>query len=261
MPKISQQNRKFFLKWLPFNFCDRHCERCLEFKNECAIYRDEIHFKMECLRKGKDPDDPKVVFAHIGKMMAQTMALVAKALEKEGIKLTQEDEDEYFKEEAKKEKIIRRNALYEKSWKTMDSIRKFLDEFAISVNIGNELIINSLTRYFEEINFYTYPIFIKTARALHSRADDIDERIKFPRPDWMVSGALSYYSLLTVRKSLENIRNMLSGSQDIWVLKINGILKDLDDIKKMHKKFFPNVDQYINKIIFHGDYKGKRFII
>lgn len=43
--KITTVNRKFFLKWLPFNFCDRFCERCEEFQDDCKVYQDEIEFK------------------------------------------------------------------------------------------------------------------------------------------------------------------------------------------------------------------------
>lgn len=254
MAKISQQNRKFFLKWLPFNFCDQNCERCAEFQNVCKIYQEEVQFKMECLRTGKDPNDLKVVFEQVGKSLAQTMALVMKELEKQGIELTQEDEDEYFKEEARKEKIIHNHALYKKSWKLMDDIRNFFDEFHSSFGSTSELVLNTLVKDFKEIVFYFHPIFIKAARALHSQSDNLDETIKFSRPDWMVSGALSYYSLLTVERSLVNIRETLRGSQDIWVLRINTILKDMSKIRKIYLKTFPGLEKYKTKIIFHGNY-------
>lgn len=91
-------NRKFFLKWLPFNFCDRFCERCEEFRDECKVYQNELRFRFQCQLEGKDPYDTKVVFEYVGQMMAQTIAMLYQMMEKEGIKITKEDEERYKRE-------------------------------------------------------------------------------------------------------------------------------------------------------------------
>jgi len=71
----------------------------------------------------------------------------------------------------------------------------------------------------------------------------------------MVSGTLSYCSLLTVENSLKNMREILRSRQDIWVMKINGILKEISYLKKIYIKTFQGIEKFRGKIIFNGKLK------
>lgn len=253
MRKISKANRKFYKKWLPFNFCDRYCERCEEMKKECKLYQDDVQFKMECIREGKDPNDWKVAFEHIAKTMAETMRMVMENLEREGVKLTKEDEDEYYREEDKKDKVIKKHSLYKNCSNLSFKLHKFISDFN-PANLKEPLnwAADFWKTEMEEIYFYSHLIHVKAARSLHSKIEDTDRLIKFSRPDYLVSGALGYYSLVTVEKSLINIKEFIKNGEPIWAMKIYTILRQIDKTKKIFAKTFPEIKSYRGKIIFHG---------
>lgn len=252
MQKITKANRKFFLKWLPFNFCDRHCKRCEEFQSDCKIYQDEVQFKAQCMMEGKDPYDMKVVFEHVGKMMAETMAMVEADLKKRGVKLTKKDRYEYDKKQEKEDKIVKNHPLYKQCRSLSSNMHKFLTNFNPALPVET-LAINSIKKELEDISLYSHMILVKAARALHSQIDDLDEKIKFSRPDYLVSATLSYYSLLTVEKALENLELFIRKSEPVWAWKINSVVNDINRTKKVFKKYFPEVEKFRNKVIFHGD--------
>ena len=249
--KISKANRKFFLKWLPFNFCDRFCERCEEFRDECKVYQDEMRFRFQCQLEGRDPYDTKVVFEYVGQRMAQTIAMLYQIMEKEGIKITKEDEKKYKKEQEMEEEKVKSHPLYRKCWALSADFRRFLENFWeffeerpwILVYLQNEI---------EEICFYCHLIAVKAIRALYSQIEEQKERIKFPRPDSLVSGSLGYYSLITCQGSLESILNIMKDVEKSWVPKVNQLLESIEEAKKEFKKTFPEVENYQDKIIFHG---------
>lgn len=252
MQEITKANKKFFLKWLPFNFCDRHCERCEEMKNDCKLYLEDVQFKMQCLRESKDPNDAHVVFEHIGKLLSQTMAMLETDLKKRGVKLTKEDKLEYDRESEKRDKIIHNHSLHKRCRSLSVIIHKFLSEFHPAIP-AEMWAVNYLKKEIENISFYSPMIMVKAARALFSQYEVLDEGLKFSRPDHLVSATLGYYSLITVEKSLKNIKDFISGSEPIWDLKINGILREIGETKRVFIKTFPQIIKFRNKIIFHGD--------
>lgn len=252
MQKITKVNRKFFIKWLPFNFCDRHCTRCEEFQNDCKVYQDEVQFKAQCLLDGKDPNDLKISFEHVGKILADTMAMIETDLKRRGIKLTKKDRDEFDKKQEKEERVVKNHPLYKQCRSLSFKMHKFLTNFSPAMP-AETVIINSMEKELEDISFYSSMILVKAARALHSQIDDLDEKIKFSRPDYLVSATLSYHSLLTVEKALGNIEIFIRESEPVWAWKINGILKDTNNIKKVFKSKFPDVEKFRSNIIFHGD--------
>lgn len=249
--EITVQNRKFFLKWLPFNFCDRFCERCVEFQSSCQIYQEDIQFKSQCLLEGKNPNDMKVVFEHIGKIMADTVKMLEENMKKEGIKLTKKDKDKYHEEETIQEKIVENHSLYKMCRSFISKLREFLLIFQNSLQ-DKPWIVASLQNEIEELSFYSPLIIVKTARFLHSQIKEKKEETKFSRPDSAVSGTLAFCSLITCRKCLENAREFIKGSEIVWVLKINALLKEAQKTEALFKKAFPAVDNFKDKIIFHG---------
>jgi len=249
--RISPANRKFLLKWLPFNFCDRFCERCEEFRDNCKIYQDDLCFKAQCQLEGKDPYDTKVVFEHVGQMMRDTIKMLQEMMKKEGIEITKEDEERYTRKQKIEDVKAKNHPLYKKCWSFTKDLSKFLENFR-SFFEQRPWIIASLQNELGELCFYCHPVFVKTVRGLHSQITEKEERESFPRPDSMVSGALGYYSLLACQKNLESILNLMKDVEKSLIPQINELLKKADEIEPTLKKTFPKVEGFRNKIIFHG---------
>lgn len=249
MDKITTANRRFFLKWLPFNFCDRFCERCDEFQDVCKIYQDDLNFKIKCQIERKDPNDFKVIFEHVGETMAKTMQMLQEMMKKEGIKLTEADERRYMREEETARKIIKSHSLFKKCQKFCKELAKFLDNFAIP--IIDEQILQYLQNELGELCFYCHLVLAKARRALNSQIDEQKEREKFSRPDSLISATLGYWSLLACTRSLEVILN-LTAAEKSQAAKISEILEMAKQAKDDFEKAFPKVKNFREKIIFHG---------
>lgn len=251
--KISQANRKFFMKWLPFNFCDRNCERCEQMRDDCKIYQDDRQFKLRCMMEGKDSNDMEIVFEHVGEIMAQTMQMIEKNLKEKGIEIDFEDTEEYDVQEKIKDKFTKKHPLYKKACKTSEGLHDLLQNFSVMLP-GISCLINSVQREVEEISFYSPMIYVKTTRALHSIVEEGKEKYKFSRPDSIVSASIAYYSALTVKRSLENIKGIIGSGEIVWIMKINGLIKDIEEMNKIFEKEFAGIEKFRSKIIFNGRY-------
>ncbi len=243
-------NRKFFLKWLPFNFCDRFCERCDDFRSECKIYEDHLNFQARCIMEGKDPNDTKVIFEEVGRSLAETMRMVSEIIEKEGIKLTKKDEEEYFRESERKQKAIMKTPLHQKSALFFKKTAELLDKFPVP--FGEELpATKCLMNEIKELGFYSPMVAVKTDRALYSKIEEEKYPDNFPRPDSLVAASLAYYSLLACLKSLKALERLASDLTQERE-KIKKIEKIGTEAQKEFEKVFPKVKNFRNKIIFHG---------
>lgn len=249
--KITTANRNFFLKWLPFNFCDRFCERCEEFQDDCKVYQDEIEFKTRCLIEGKDPNDMKVVFEHVGENLAKTMKMVQEMMERDGVKIAKKDEEEYEKKQAAKKRKIRSYPLYKKSWPLAKKLVDFLENFENFFE-QKPWILACVQNEIREISFYCHLVSIKGYRAMDSKIEKEEDKDDFPRSDSMVSAALGYYSLRACQKSLEAILNLMKDTDQLWVFRTQEILKTTKEAEEEFLRAFPDVKKFKNKIIFHG---------
>jgi len=250
--KITATNRRFFLKWLPFNFCDGFCEGCEEFRDSCRVYQDELRFKAQCQLESKDPYDTKVVFENMGQIMQDTIKTFRETMEKEGIEITKGDEERSEKEEDSAEEKVRNSPLYKKCWDFSKNLSNFLEEFRNFLQQRPWWIAASLQGEMEELCFYCRLVPAKVYRALHSQIDERKYREKFSRPDSMVSGTLGFFSLATCEKRLEGISNLIKETEKTEDSKINILLKEIKNIKEEFKKVFPGVEDSRDKIIFHG---------
>lgn len=251
--KTMAINRKFFLKWSPFNFCDRFCERCHEWQNDCKVYQEDVAFKTKCLIEGKDPYDPEVVFHHISQMMQKTMNIIKDGMEKDGVKISKEDEKILEKESALRDKFINKQPLNQKCRKLAITMRNFLDNFYDSFQ-DKPWVLSALQKEIDEICFYESLVYVKAAMAVHGQCDEKEYKALLKGPHSLISAALGFYSLLACQKNLRVARDFFKDDEIIWVLKINELLKQTDETQAEFKKNFPTVERYKNKIIFHGGF-------
>lgn len=248
--KSRDLNREFLLKWLPFNFCDRYCERCEDFRDVCKIYQEDLNFRTRCLIEGKDPNDPKVAFEEVSRTFAETLRMLTEMMKKEDIKFTREDEDRYFTEEDKKRKIINNHPLRKKCSLFSDKLFEFLSKFPIPFT-EKKASMEYLNGELDELAFYCRLVSVKTGRALHSKIEEEKDKDDFPRPDSLVSATLGYYSLLTCMRSLKIVAKLIGDlpRQQKWA---NSILKMAAEVQKEFETAFPEVKNFKSKAIFHG---------
>lgn len=249
--KIKTSKRKFFLKWSPFNFCDRFCERCEEFRDNCKIYQDDLRFKAQCQLEGKDPYDIKVVFGQVEKNMEIVLKILRETIKKEGIKITKEDAEEYEKEQKTREGKVINNPLYKKCLIFSKATSEFLEDFGKSFE-ERPWILASLQNEIEELSFYCHLVSVKSCTALHSKIEEENLKKKPPYFDSEVSSALGFYSLFSCQRSLESILNLMNEMEKSWVSQINKLLEIISITRREFKKAFPGIENFRNKIIFHS---------
>jgi len=252
MRKSTKSERGDMKDTMPFNFCDRHCERCDDFKGRCKVYQEESQFKLQCVMEGRDPADPKVIFEHVGKSMASTLEMLKKKMKDEGIEIKEEDMVEYEQQEIERDEKINNHPLLEKCLDITEELDEFLSTFQITLP-EMQYVASSLSREMKEMYFYVPLITAKTGRALFSKIEeeengDIDEEYS----DSLVSATLGYRSLKTVGESLERVKQYIGSSEVVWAMRLNNLLSDIEQTKKTYKKTFPGMEKFSRKVIFHG---------
>lgn len=258
MSKFNSQhtNKDYFLKWLPFNFCDRHCERCKEFREDCKVYQEYVAYKLRCEADDKDPHDLDMVFNEVGETLARSLVMLEEKMEEEGIELTEEDEAKAVKEEERVRKKIEDHSLAIKTTEFIEEIRRFIRDLENFFE-ARGIFLSSIGRELKEIGYYGNLVSVKTYRALSSKLHDETER-GGGWSDARVSGTLGYFSLLTCEESLKSILNLFEGLKkdgeevDKWLKRLKKILKLASGTKDEFKKVFPDVEKSRDKIIFHG---------
>lgn len=253
MKKKNQSKSDYLDSLPPFNFCDRNCERCEDFRGKCKAYQEESQFKLQCVMNGKDPSDPRVVFDHVGKVMSSTLEMLKKKMKEKGLEINEEDVMQYEEQENEREDAVNKHPLFEKCSEISDELDEFLSEFQITLP-DMQYTASSLARELKELYFYVPMICAKTGRALFSKIEEeegfSDEYDGYS--DSLVSAALGYRSLCTVNKSLANIRDLVGSNEIIWMMKINTLQEGIGEAQKIFEDTFAGIEKFSKKIIFHG---------
>ncbi len=105
-----------FFRKMPFNYCDRWCERC-DYKNGCEVYQEEFAARFNHIIKGENPDDPEVFFKDIKEKFKKIKKSLKKNISKKGVslKMTKNYMDEDEDLEDKIEKIIGKSHIYKET--------------------------------------------------------------------------------------------------------------------------------------------------
>ncbi|MGB9613349.1 MAG: hypothetical protein ACPL4K_04130 [Candidatus Margulisiibacteriota bacterium] len=77
-----------------YNYCDRWCEHC-SMTSRCRVYADTERKKAEHIRKGEDPHDWNIVMQDVKEGFEETLQLLKKAAEEQGIDLESIPDEEY----------------------------------------------------------------------------------------------------------------------------------------------------------------------
>lgn len=149
---------------MPFNFCDRWCERC-ELGAICKVRQKELLRKEKYLKAGEDPYLWKAVFGDIYESFAEVGKMLAKDLKRLGI--TQEEID---KQPLRKEPNPTRFKTYQIAHKLSIRIRKYLEDISWLIEEKDDQVIDSA----EILLYYNNFIVAKIFRAILSREEEKD---------------------------------------------------------------------------------------
>src|SRR3989338_6689444 len=82
-------HKEVFYK-LPFNFCDRWCERC-NLSGICRVYQKEKEQEKRFMKQGIDPKSTKAMFLSMTESFEETKKLLEKDMKRLKIKISKED--------------------------------------------------------------------------------------------------------------------------------------------------------------------------
>jgi len=151
---------------MPFNYCDRWCEKC-QLTNLCRVFKREEESKKKWVKAGKDPDSWDYVFNTIKESFEEVRGLIKKDANRLGIDLSAID---YSKE--KGEPLPKNFTIYRLSNKFAQAIKRTLKDLeGIPVDVDEDLVVRSA----EILSYYSTLIPAKVYRAILSRAEEKED--------------------------------------------------------------------------------------
>jgi hypothetical protein len=167
------------------NYCDRWCERCA-FTRRCAVGIEDL----KLTDKQRDITN-KEFWDKLSKNFEKTLVLLEKAAKFHGIdleKAAKENEEEFLKREARKQKIRDKHFLFKGGTEYADLVHKWLEKKSDLWEKGNEIVqfvdmgiksqetaleeVDVLKDCLEVVNWYSLQISVKFSRALSGKEED-----------------------------------------------------------------------------------------
>ncbi len=246
--RIKIKKKADFFKSMPFNFCDRWCERC-DLYDKCRAFQDMFVNRIEHIAKGEDPDSPAAIFADMRKAFVLATEVIKRDIQKQGID-PQKVKVTIVKEEIDKRLRPEIFPLWRLGHKfTLETQRLLTNVFSEQ---DEELleIFDRLKKGIEELNWYHTFFDSKLYRALvdHQVLEKEKDKIfrSMVRQDMNVSAKLSYQALISCQRVLDqifqNCRGYMSWARDLSVL--------TKFIAEKIEAQFPGLNK--TKVIFHG---------
>jgi hypothetical protein len=182
---------------LPFNYCDRWCERC-QLTDICRVFKDEQKSREKWIRKGKDPNSWEYVFETVKDNLEKTMRLIEKGAKKWGIDLNDLDDSDYQPPPEPQEFPLYN--LVDKFSKKLGKLPKDLQ--VVPIEADEKLILESI----EVISHYQPLIRAKIHRALTSKLEDEKEKDPELRTfDAETSAFITINGLMSIADTLANL--------------------------------------------------------
>lgn len=183
---------------LPFNFCDRWCERCALAKI-CRVYQKEQFQKQQFITQGIDPLSIEAVLKSTEVTFSEIHRMIKKDLKRFKIKLTKKDLEEAGKEEETIHEKAVKDSLHLTCLKLTKHLSKFIDDLRYYF-LDN--IPSSINTELEILIYYLHFIGAKIYRALSGYYEEIGGN------DEKSSAFLAYIAILKIISSLRNIAEL-----------------------------------------------------
>src|SRR3989339_680295 len=195
-------HKEVFYK-LPFNFCDRWCERC-KLSNICRVYQKEKEQKKRFIKQGINPKSTEAMLLSITESFEETKKLLEKDMKRLKIKITKEDDKKFEKEENKKDKLIENDQLTQISKKLCLLLVKLVEDFHYYFIEKTPKEINEPLKI---LNYYMLFFSVKIHRTIFSGIEEKEMKYEDSIFDSKNSAFLSYVSLVKIINALNVISN------------------------------------------------------
>lgn len=165
---------------LPFNFCDRWCERC-NLSGICRVYQKE-----------KERE----------KSFEETKKLLEKEIKRLKIIITDEDDKRFEAEEGRKNKLMKNNHLTQISKKLSYCLVKLVEDLHYYLF---EETLKELKEPLEILTYYIHFFSVKIQRAILSEIEERQMKYEDSTYDSKNSAFLSYVAIVKIINSLKII--------------------------------------------------------
>lgn len=209
---------------MPFNFCDRWCERC-GLTSLCRVYKDLYKTRKKFIKQGKDSDSLESFFETAGNTFKEIKKMLKKDAKKWGIDLNNLEE-EIPEKEISLENELENYPLYRLISDYSKKIKDFLEELSYIALETNDEVRDNL----EIINYSQLLLPAKIYRACISKEEE-DEMGNDTTMDSQTSGFITIRGLKAIIASLSSLstyRYLKPSKRKITNL--IGISKDLVDL-------------------------------
>ena len=230
-----------------YNYCDRWCERC-SMTQRCFLYYQDSRREAEHRAKGEDPHDWDIVLQDLHESFQETLELLRKHAEEEGI-----DFDAIDTESIPEPPNPSDHPLYIKADRYAMNAHKFLEKFRNiineeieNINAGNILAenIEEIKECFEVVSWYHMQIAVKIHRALCGKMEAEEEgdceSDEFSMHDANGSAKVAYHGLIRTMDVLTKVHEWKKSlHNDIMPLltDVYGLINGVDREFPGHKKF------------------------
>jgi len=167
---------------LPFNYCDRWCEKC-RLTDRCRVFKNEEKRNEKYIRQGKDPHSLECAFETIGDTFKEIRKGLSKSAKKFGIDINNLDYSS-VEEDLEPETF----EIYQLALKFSKAGKRILSDLqVVPEDIDESLLIDNA----ETISYYSTAVPPKVYRAILSRIEEEkDPEIVESCPDARNSGFL-----------------------------------------------------------------------
>jgi len=186
---------------LPFNYCDRWCERC-NLAKVCRVYQKEKERNEEFIKKGIDINSSEALFSGLMEDLNETKAMIEKDMKRLGMNLTKKDLEISEDKETLKERLVEKDSLKQISFKIYHRYLELIDDLQ---NYFLEEIEKKEIKKIMNILFYYQGFFYaKIQRAIFSEVEErsMSDDVTF---DAKTSGFLAYVALIKVINALDQL--------------------------------------------------------
>jgi len=231
-------------KYIPgiYNYCDRWCERC-PLKDRCLLYAKEAKRLARHKTRGEDPYDWNIVMQDIKEDFGETLTLLRKFAEEQGIDINELPEEEPEPYDPSNHPLMKTgNNYFEMTRKYLEELRKIINEeredLAKRVEIipsaeGDIETLKEIISNYEIISWYHTLISVKIHRALQGKMEhDEDE---FAQSDADGSAKVAYIGIMKSMNALKVIYDWDENHQEVTLT----LLVELEKIRRDIDREFP----------------------
>lgn len=225
---------KYLFYKLPFNYCDRWCERC-RLSGICRVYQIEKEKEKRFIKKGIDPKSANAMFLSIRESFEEVKRMLEIDMKRLKITITEEESKKFDVEEEKKDLMVNSDKLTQLARKLCFQLVKIAEDlhYYFAENTPNELE-EPLTI----LRYYMHFFYVKIHRAVNSEVEEKEMTDEDTTFDSKNSAFLSYISIIKIINALKVIsqNKNIKSSLNQKVKKLIPLFEDLNIV--LEKRFY-----------------------